>query len=66
MNASPLQRTSNETSISSQVGGKLIEARARDMQRGGNRRVDRILAPTVGYIPARYWLLSHLGKETRI
>ena len=61
MNASPLQRTSNETSISGQVGRKLIEARARDM-----RRVDRILAPTVGYIPARYWLLSHLGKETRI
>ena len=42
MNASPLQRTSNESSISGQVGGKLIEARARDMQRGGNRRVDRI------------------------
>lgn len=42
MNASPLQRTSTETSISGQVGGKLIEARAQDMQRGGNRRVDRI------------------------
>lgn len=32
MNASPLQRTSNESSISGQVRGKLIEARARDMQ----------------------------------